>query len=294
MPGTNLTLSGLELPWESGKLIGMKRRDFLERSILLITGAGIIQGTSRDSVLKLNDPISLRFAVASDGHYGQEKTEFDLFHDEMMGWLREEHENRPLAFCMFNGDLVHNDPTLFPSVKAKFESLNIPFYVTRGNHDRCDAETWRQAWGCELNYSFEINDNAFVALDTSDINGNYLCPSVNKTKKAFHKHRKCKNLFVFAHIPSHHWTPYAVNCPKIMSMFRNQKNLRAIFHGHEHDKDDAVTEGGQLRLFDAHMGGNWGTKYRGYRIVEIFESGDILTYQVNPHQKAKVNSNRLA
>ncbi len=49
-----------------------------------------------------------RFAVASDGHYGQPGTEYENFHDEMMNWLNLEHEASRLSFCIFNGDLIRH------------------------------------------------------------------------------------------------------------------------------------------------------------------------------------------
>jgi hypothetical protein len=38
-------------------------------------------------------------------------------------------------------------------------------------------------------------------------------------------------------------------------------------------------------LFDAHMGGNWGTPYKGFRVVEISKDGTLVSYMMNPTQK---------
>jgi len=35
-------------------------------------------------------------------------------------------------------------------------------------------------------------------------------------------------------------------------------------------------------MFDSHIGGNWGTNYRGYRIVELQKENKLLTYIMNP------------
>ena len=37
--------------------------------------------------------------------------------------------------------------------------------------------------------------------------------------------------------------------------------------------------------FDAHFGGNWGTTYRGFRIVEVMNDNSVLTYILNPTDK---------
>lgn len=38
-------------------------------------------------------------------------------------------------------------------------------------------------------------------------------------------------------------------------------------------------------VYDAHFGGNWGTDFRGFRIVELHKDGSLLTYMMNPYEK---------
>jgi len=45
-------------------------------------------------------------------------------------------------------------------------------------------------------------------------------------------------------------------------------------------------------LFDSHIGGDWGTTYKGFRIVEVMEDNTIATYILNP--EAKLNEHTLA
>jgi hypothetical protein len=33
--------------------------------------------------------------------------------------------------------------------------------------------------------------------------------------------------------------------------------------------------------FDAHIGGNWGTAYKGFRVVELMQDGSLATYMLN-------------
>ena len=40
-------------------------------------------------------------------------------------------------------------------------------------------------------------------------------------------------------------------------------------------------------------GGNWGTDYHGYRVVEVDDNYGIYTYQVNASQDPRLNSNKL-
>jgi Icc protein len=275
----------------------MKRRNFIEntvKSIALLSGTNALQVISALKFkLPLREEIKFRYAIASDGHYGQPETEYDSFHDDMMRWLKKEHEQHPLACCIFNGDLIHDNPVYFPEVKKKYDSLSIPYYVSRGNHDRCDAQTWRNIWGCELNYSFEIDNAAFIVLDTSNITGEYLCPDIQWVKKAFDKYKSKKHIFVIMHITPVKWTEAGIDCPELVEVFARQKNLKGIFHGHDHMEDNAKIKSGKAYFFDSHIGGNWGTNYHGYRIVEVLKSDEIITYQVNPANASRVNNNTI-
>jgi hypothetical protein len=69
---------------------------------------------------------------------------------------------------------------------------------------------------------------------------------------------------------------------------RKYPNIRAVFHGHEHDQDGIKKESAIPYMFDAHVGGNWGTPYRGFRVVEILKNNSLLTYMMNPSEKINV------
>jgi len=86
------------------------RRRFIKKSAMIS-----LAGTSSiGSVLsKPNDPKKenaidiIRFAVASDGHYGQPNTAYKMYHRNVVDWLNEEFDNQGLDFCIFNGDIIH-------------------------------------------------------------------------------------------------------------------------------------------------------------------------------------------
>jgi Icc protein len=275
----------------------MKRRQFLLRSIgglALLNGVGGFKTLSAQRYNSLIQPgINFRFAVASDGHFGQPETKFEEFHDEVIGWLNAEHQKHPLNFSVFNGDLIHDDTSFFAEVKKKYDQLQMPYHVSRGNHDRCDAKSWVDTWGVNLNYSFESGSNAFIVLDTSNIKGEYICPDENWLNNELQKYNDKVNLFVFMHITPMKWTSAGIECNTLVDRLSSQTNLRGIFHGHDHNEDGIKTAKGKSYLFDSHIGGNWGTDYRGYRIVEITSAGDIVTYQVNPTKKDIVNRSVL-
>jgi 3',5'-cyclic-AMP phosphodiesterase len=57
--------------------------------------------------------------------------------------------------------------------------------------------------------------------------------------------------------------------------------------------DDVKINNGKHYFFDSHIASNWGTEYRGYRIVELTESGEVIIYQMNPATQTKVNTNSI-
>jgi hypothetical protein len=58
-------------------------------------------------------------------------------------------------------------------------------------------------------------------------------------------------------------------------------------HGHEHDQDGVKMIDNIPFMFDSHVGGNWGTPYRGFRVVELLNDGTLISYMMNPTEKLK-------
>lgn len=277
--------------------MSVSRRDFLKLTLqgAVIIGAGnaLQSFVANDFVLPSKNKIQLRFAIASDGHYGQPGTLFDVYHDEMVAWLNAEKKDRGIDFTMINGDLFHNEVTFLPQIKKKFDGLQMPYYVSHGNHDMVNEANWAETWGIKWHHVFEQKEIAFLVLNTADTTGNYICPDLVWTKEQLEKYQSKKQLFVFMHITPFSWTKNGIPCPELTEMFYKQDNLKAVFHGHDHDQDNVKENNGKYYFFDSHIAGNWGTDYRGYRIVEILKSGAIVTYQMNPSTKQKINSNNI-
>jgi len=258
----------------------LRRRDFLKLSLGL-TAVGCQRPTAKNTK-------PLRFAVASDGHYGQPKTEFRMFHENIIKNLKKEHAERRLDFVVFNGDLFHDDVKFLPEVKLVFESLGLPYYVTRGNHDHVTPQQWQQTWGYGLNHAVEIGKNAIILGDTSNEKGEYLCPDIPWIDRQLAGFTKKENVFLFLHIPSKMWSEHGTECPELEKTLAKYPNLKALFHGHDHAIDMGKTTS-KPAFFDGHFGGSWGVNYRGYRIVETNPTGQCYTYQFNPDTQVKVN-----
>ncbi len=278
--------------------MSLSRRKFLKLSLnsaFIISATNILQPFAGGAFNLLpSSEILTRFAIASDGHYGQEKTEYELLHEQMVKWINTEKKNRGIDFTVINGDLFHNDVSFLPLVKSKWDQLEMPYYVSHGNHDETPEANWENTWSTPWHYSFEKDDAAFIVLNSADDKGTYICPNVEWTKNELQRFAAKKQLFVFMHITPFKWTGAGLPCPDIVELFDKQENLKAIFHGHDHDQDDVKENNGKYYLFDSHVAGNWGTNYNGYRIVEILKSGEIVTYQMNPSSQKKVNNKELS
>jgi hypothetical protein len=278
--------------------MSVNRRKFLQltfkTAVIIGTGNTLQSFAASDFILPSKDKIHLRFAVASDGHYGQKDTNYDSMHDEMAAWLNAEKKGRGIDFTMINGDLFHNDVQMLPLVKKKWDDLlTMPYYVSHGNHDMIAESGWEETWKMKWHYTFEKNDAAFLVLNSADETGKYVCPDLEWTRQQLEKKQSKKQLFLFMHITPFKWTNGGLPCPELIEMFNKQKNLKAVFHGHDHDQDNVKENEGKYYFFDSHIAGNWGTDYRGYRIVEVLKSGEIITYQMNPAAKHKVNTNNI-
>lgn len=234
-----------------------------------------------------------RFAVASDGHFGQPKTDSEAYFQQIIQNLNAEKERSGLDVCFFNGDLIHDEVTLMPKAKAYFDQLHTPYYVTRGNHDRVSPAVWEQTWGYPENHVVDLGTCAFVLGNTSNEKGEYVCADHRWLGNALDKLRKKQHVFVLLHIPQRKWTENGIDCPQVMETIERYPNVKGIFHGHDHNEDTARLSGGKPYLSDGHFGGSWGTAYHGYRIIEVFANGHVTTYQFNPEVKPIVNVQML-
>lgn len=274
------------------------RRTFLKqgiRAIVMIGAGNVLQSFAASSFRPPDkEDVLLRFATVSDGHYGQPSTEYEFLHNQMVNWLNAEQKSRGLDFTFVNGDLFHNDTSMMPLVKQQWDKLQMPYHVSHGNHDMIDEEQWQQMFTTKWHYSFEKNEAAFIVLNSADDQGKYICPDLEYAKEQLNKYTDKKHLFVFMHITPFSWTGAGLPCPELVTMFNKQSNLKAVFHGHDHDEDGVKENEGKHYFFDSHVAGNWGTKYHGYRIVEILKNGSVLTYQMNPSDQQQVNNNTVA
>jgi 3',5'-cyclic-AMP phosphodiesterase len=263
------------------------RRQFL-RTSLAATGALVLAPAPAWAAPRPR----LRFAVASDGHFGQKDTDYQAHFAQLVQWLNAEKRKARLDFVVINGDLIHDQPEFLPQAKAYFDKLKMPYFCTRGNHDRVTDQAWADLWGYPTNHALTIKGAGVVLLDTSNLAGESRCPDLAQMEKLLASQQDQGPIFVFAHIPPHKWAKNGHECAGFDELTARYP-VGAVFHGHEHDQDGLHQAGQVPHLFDGHFGGKWGTDYRGYRVVEVAQNGAIFTYQVNPAAPARVSEHQL-
>lgn len=266
----------------------MKRKEFLKLSasaILLLTNGTVIKAADFLTQSDYDKKVKLRFVVASDGHYGQAGTQFEEYFSTFVSRVNEEHKQKAFDFCVINGDIIHDDKKFFIPAKKALDLLKPKYYVSQGNHDKATADEWEQIWNMPVNLDFKIKDNSFLIATTSNEKGDYLCPDVAWLKSKLEEHASQKNIFIFIHINPCKIADHSIDCPELMELFAKHKNIRAVFNGHDHKEDGIHSKNNINFIFDAHFGSYWGTKYRGFRVVELLADNSILTYVMNPIDK---------
>ncbi len=275
------------------------RRKFLKQTVAgtlmsTVAASPIASFAIQQSNIKNNssENAKLRFVIASDGHYGQPNTPYAEDHENIVKWLTEEHRQQPLDFIIINGDLVHDRTELLTEVKTRyFDRFPVPYYTIPGNHDHADTALWKSVFGYEDNYSFQKKDIGFVLANTSNIKGTYVAPDNVFLEKELSKMASLPVVLVVLHIPPHLWVPENpfVEAPDTIALLHRYPNVKAVFHGHDHSLDSVFYTTKLPHFFDSHFGGNWGTNYKGYRVVEIAEDYSINTFQVNASKQPVLN-----
>jgi len=230
----------------------------------------------------------LRFTIASDGHLGQKNTPSEMYFANLIKWINQENEDDGLDFLIFNGDLIHDDAKYLPEVKNYFKQLKIPVYPVQGNHDMVSHTEWKEFWDQPVNNSFMWGNNAFLVMTTSDETGEFQCGNKEWLAAELQRYADVENIFLFLHISQNSWTKHGVDCPEVMNMITEAPNVKAIFHGHDHQEDGVKYYKDKPFFWSGHTGGNWGQEYKGYRVVELY-SEKMETYMVNPLGKRKIN-----
>lgn len=264
----------------------MDRRKFtknISSAFLLVAGGSVLPLKAFPS----NQNIKLRFAVTSDGHYGQPQTDYEGFHHTITKAINDFHDKNTLDFCVVNGDIIHDNPDVLDAAAKSLKTIRPPLFVTKGNHDMVSAEKWETVWSMPVNHAVVLKEQVILLGTTSNEKGEYLCPDLEWFTQKLEEYKDAENIFIFIHITPVRWTTHSKDCVPFQKLIRKNKNIRAVFNGHDHDEDGINQLAHIPFLFDGHFGGNWGTSYRGFRVVEMLQDNSLFTYMMDPFIKAE-------
>jgi 3',5'-cyclic AMP phosphodiesterase CpdA len=256
-----------------------------------------------------------RFAVASDLHFGQRGTPYDKNMDLLISRLNKEKDTKGLDAVFLNGDLVHDSATAYEDLKRNYlRKLNTPYYAIKGNHDYVDGrkgspgESWEKIWGYPSNHVIRIKKMTFILADTTaprQLN-QYLPADIDWLAKQLSSLKTDPIVFVLMHIAQRKkgiqgWPSFGVGHREdqdtetgeaVMTLLESHRNVRAIFHGHNHNEAGRYISGKKPYFFNSHSGGSFGNRM-GYRIVEVHSDKSMTTYQYNMEDSVIMNKHTL-
>lgn len=236
--------------------------------------------------------INFRFAIVSDGHFGEPGSDDKRHYDNLVKWLKIEREKKGLDVWFFNGDLTHDNPKFIPEVHLRLKEIESPLYALRGNHDLVLGSEWEEYFGMSDFFELEIDDKFFISCPTFDANGHYQCADAGWLEEKLQKGKRFRYVFVFLHICMGGWTREGIFCPEIIALLEKYP-ITAVFHGHDHLEDGMIKKERTSYFFTGSIGSKWGLSYKGFRIVEIRSDHTVITYQYDPMHKKIVNSNHI-
>lgn len=271
--------------------MGISRKEFLKQIGIgtLLIGGGISEIYGNEIFMR-RKKVKLRFIVASDAHFGQPKTDYESFLTNAINRINEIHAQTPLDFCVINGDIIHDKKEFLIEAKSRIANLKMPWFVTKGNHDLVSDEYWNEVFQMPVNHDVVFKNNAILLGTTSNEKGQYLSPNLQWMKEKLDASKSKKNTLIFIHIPQAKWTKNGIETAEFFELLKNYPNVKAVFHGHEHDQDGVQLRNNIPFLFDSHIGGNWGTDYKGFRVNEILKDNSLFTYMMNPTVKLKIDT----
>ena len=289
------------------------RRSFLAKAGLVTSASCLPARWVEAKDLPADRKIKLRFAVASDLHYGQSNTPYNEFAENMVSWINTEKKEKGLDLFFINGDITHDKAELLTQLRDKhLKNLEVPYYCIKGNHDYVDenpdspSQSWKKVWGYDANNTVEHKGFAFVMANTTVAakSNVYLAADKEWLASEFKKFEKAPAIFSFIHIQQRKhnkdgWPAHGVGAADqvekaeaVMDLLESTPNVRGVFHGHNHNEAKMWVSGQRRYFFDSHVGGSWGAP-KGYRIVEVDDKHNMLTYQVDAEKKVELNRNNL-
>lgn len=235
----------------------------------------------------------LRMCIASDIHIGNGNTStvFDrsgMTSDEriqlFVDSVNKEHQKRAYDLLLITGDICEGVDTLHEWKEKWAWQLPMPVLICRGNHDRCDENSWYRLTGYPIQYSFETEYYYFIVMDMFDQHGDYtsLTESDMDYIKAEVSKAKDKPVIICGHFFQESQET------EFYDYLNTTQNILGEIHGHTHMWINNVRQNYfslcTNSFFDTTH--NWVTSnyekmLYGFRELEVI-GGKLMTRQIQP------------
>ncbi|MFH1688805.1 MAG: metallophosphoesterase [Candidatus Eisenbacteria bacterium] len=217
-----------------------------------------------------------RFAILSDrtgGHtpgiYPQVIEEINLLNPDFVVTVGDHIEG-------YGEDYERSDAE-WDSVQALIGALEVPVYMTPGNHDIWDDEAeamYRARTGFDPFYSFDHGNTHFIVLDNSriDVAADFPDDQKDWLVADLSGHSDAENIFVFAHKPLWAQTLVMGEPDALHEIFR-EHGVDAVFNGHLHHYFSTEFDGIDYTVIGSSGGGLYRSTEQPVTRGEFFQFG---------------------
>ena len=185
--------------------------------------------------------------------------------------------------------------------KDCLDRLPCPYYTLAGNHDSHPNQVWKEIFGYEREYAFEIDGCVFIMLDTfkaipaASASGAPHTPVDYDFLKAMLEKYKGKKIFLCSHYFETRATDNHTFTEDVRELIKDNEDIVFLYRGHTHV--NSVTDMGEAyggkKIIDIGGYGYQGMKIDnryefnifdfkwawGYQVLEIYDDF-IKTYHV--------------
>jgi hypothetical protein len=205
--------------------------------IMMIVPIGVYKNDSNKAFTNSISPYT--FIVASDGHWGYISNLAGLKNNELINVIDNLTETATINRIFDIGDLCSNAGVLeanYISIKAKYDSLGIPYHVTSGNHD--SVALISSVFSMPLMYYTVIDGDFVWIVVKSDIAGIALSGAVLAFLEDSLDTYSDKLCFILMHINQQQIvsTALEVDYPAFGAILQTHKShIGSVILGHIHD-----------------------------------------------------------
>lgn len=247
-----------------------------------------------------NNHIVMRFAVVSDLHDWKGSEEKDL--NNFINWSNNEHNSSlGLNYTFFNGDMFsgsnnvsYNNLSMKTLQDNYFSKLLNPYHYVIGNNEGLTDSNFSSLYNYSKDSLIPDGNFTFVFLNSeygNIANTTYLNSALDTYAN--------KTVFVFIHV-SQIGRPFddghtPVTNEEFINIIGLHPNVVAVINGHNHGVNACYQNYNNTSIYNTSIYNCWdgclatGDPFSGARIFEVYDDGQVLTYEYSLTTNQTVN-----